>query len=495
MLKRSVLPVFSLIRASSVVGVTLLAAAPSLAGAQTLQDALAGAYNSNPQIQAERATLRATDENVPQALANWRPTVQVTASEGIQHTAIRQDCEKEFEGENLCEGNPTSPAQQALFAKTGQLPLTNNLLSDNLSPQTYGLTIVQPLYRGGRTEAQTEQATNLVRSERAHLISVEQGVLLSAATDYMNVVANQATLDLNINNEQVLRRQLEATQDRFRVGEVTRTDVAQAEAAYAAAIANRQQADGNLQISRSAFERDTGEVAEKLAPPNGVPELPTKRDEATSLAVNTNPDVISAQFAQAAAEDNVRLVRGQLLPTWTVNAGIQRQKETQEPGQTVDDMSLTTQLTVPLYDGGAVYSQSRQAQQMVAQKRGLLDNARIVAVQLAAQSWEQLQYDRAQITSWLSQIKANEIALDGVQQEASVGSRTVLDILNAEQTLFQSRINLVTSQHDEVVAEFTLASALGRLTARQMNLPVAFYDVEQYYDAVHDKWFGFGDDK
>jgi outer membrane protein len=334
-----------------------------------------------------------------------------------------------------------------------------------------------------------------VRSERAHLISVEQSVLLSAATDYMNVVANQATLDLNINNEQVLRRQLEATQDRFRVGEVTRTDVAQAEAAYAAAIANRQQADGNLQISRSAFERDTGAVAGKLAPPNGVPELPTSRDESTGLAVNTNPDVISAQFAQAAAEDNVRLVRGQLLPTWTVNAGIQRMKEAGEPGQTVDDMSLTTQLTIPLYEGGAVYSQSRQAQQTVAQKRSLVDNARIVAVQLAAQSWEQLQYDRAQITSWLSQIKANEIALDGVQQEASVGSRTVLDILNAEQTLFQSRINLVTSQHDEVVAEFTLASALGRLTARQMNLPVAFYDVEQYYDAVHDKWFGFGDDK
>jgi outer membrane protein len=472
-----------------------LAMMPRVVGAQTLDDTLTSAYVSNPQLQAERFTLRAADENVPQALANWRPTVQVVASEGIQHNSIRQDCDKVFAGENLCATGKLDAEEEAVFQQTGQLPLTNNLLSQNLSPQTYGLTISQPLYRGGRTEAQTEQATNLVRSERAHLISVEQSVLLSAATDYMNVVANQATLDLNTNNEQVLRRHLSAVQDRLHIGEVSRTDVAQAEAAYAAAIANRQQADGNLQISRSAFERDTGEVAEKLAPPNGVPDLPTSRDEATGLAVNTNPDVISAQFAQAAAEDNVRLVRGQLRPTWTVNAGIQRLKETGQPGQTVDDMSLTTQLTVPLYEGGAVYSQSRQAQQMVAQKRSLVDNARIVAVQLAAQSWEQLQYDRAQITSWLSQIKANEIALDGVQQEAAVGSRTVLDILNAEQALFQSRVNLVTSQHDEVVAEFTLASALGRLTAKQLNLPAAFYDAEQYYDAVHDKWFGFGDDK
>ncbi|MEA2756465.1 MAG: outer membrane protein, partial [Aliidongia sp.] len=441
-----------------------------------------------------RANLRATDENVPQALANWRPTVQVTASEGIQHNASRQDCGKVFEGFNSC-ANFSTPQTQSLTT-TGSSPpilLTNNLFSQNLSPQTYGVTVVQPLYRGGRTEAQTEQALNLVRSERAHLLSIEQGVLLSAVTDYMNVVRDQATLDLNINNEQVLRRQLEATQDRFRVGEVTRTDVAQAEAAYAAAIAARQAAEGTLQISRSTYERDVGQAPGKLAPPNGVPELPTSREDATGLALNANPDVISAQFAQQAAEDNVRLVRGQLLPTWTVNAGVQRSKETGGAGQTLDSMSLTTQLTVPLYDGGAVYSQSRQAQQTVDQRRSQVDNARLVASQLAAQAWEQLVSDRAQIVSQRAQIKANEIALDGVQQEASVGSRTVLDILNAEQTLFQSRVNLVASQHDEVVAEFSLADALGRLTARQLNLSVAFYDPEEHFDAVRDKWVGFGD--
>ena len=487
--KRAMFPTRFLIRASAVSGFVLLTAAPGLAAGQTLPDALTSAYNGNPQLLSERATLRATDENVPQALANWRPTVTISGSEGISHTSTRQDCEK------LVPNTGAAGSFSACASSFVPNELTNAANSSNLSPQTYGLTISQPIYRGGRTEAQTEQALNLVRSERAHLVSVEESVLLAGVTDYMNVVRDQATLDLNINNEQVLRRQLEAAQDRFRVGEVTRTDVAQAEAAYAAAIAGRQQAAGNLQISRAGYERDIGTAPGKLAPPNGVPELPTSRDEATSLALNANPDVISAQFAQQAAEDNVRVVRGQLLPTVTLNASIQRTKETTNPGLQVDDMAITGQVSMPLYEGGAIYSQSRQATQTVAQRRSQVDNARVVANQLAAQSWEQLVSIRAQIVSLQSQIKANEIALEGVQQEASVGSRTVLDILNAEQILFQSRVNLVTAQHDEVVAEFSLASALGRLTAKQLNLPVTYYDPDVNFEAVRDKWIGFGDGK
>ncbi len=477
---------------SASITVAMLALLPEAAGAQTLQDALTSAYNTNPQLQAERATLRATDENVPQALANWRPTVSISGSQGIDHNSQHQDCSKLSLGTNPCTGLTAQEAAE--LGALGNSPNIQNS-SSNLSPQTEALTISQPIYRGGRTEAQTEQALNLVRSERAHLSSIEETVLLSAVTDYMNVVRDQATLDLNINNEQVLRRQLEAAQDRFRVGEVTRTDVAQAEAAYAAAIAGRQQAAGNLQISRAAYERDIGQAPGKLAPPAGVPELPTSRDEVTSLAADTNPDVISAQFAQQAAEDNIRVVRGQLLPTVSLNATAQRLSESQGAGRVVDDFSLTGQLSMPLYEGGALYSQSRQASQNVAQRRGQVDTARVAAVQLAAQSWEQLVSDRAQITSERSQIKANEIALDGVQQEASVGSRTVLDILNAEQILFQSRVNLVASQHDEVVAQFSLAASLGRLTAKQLNLPVVFYDPEEHCEAVRDKWIGFGDDK
>jgi outer membrane protein len=499
MLKRSIRRSGILVTGWAVQGVALALllglGCSGLAAAQTLPEALTTAYNNNPQLLAERATLRATDENVPQALSNWRPTVTVNGSEGIDHNSIKQDCGKIFQGINECEGVPQTIRSDREAGGTIVNTLTNNQFSQNLSPQSYGLTITQPLYRGGRTEAQTDQATNLVRSERAHLISVEQNVLLNVAGDYVNIVRDQAELDLNINNEQVLRRQLEATQDRFRVGEVTRTDVAQAEAAYAAAIASRQQAEGNLQISRSGYERDVGEMPGKLLPPTATLELPTSRDEATDLAAAANPDVISAQFSQSAAEDNVRVVRGQLLPTLSLQANIQRQKESSQAGQTVDDMTLTTNLSVPLYEGGAVYSQSRQAQQTVSQRRSQVDQARLAASQMAAQAWEQLVSDRAQIVSQQSQIKANEIALDGVQQEASVGSRTVLDILNAEQTLFQSRANLVVSQHDEAIAEFSLAVAIGRLTAEQLKLPVTYYDPQINYDEVRNKFFGFGDIK
>ncbi len=249
----------------------MLFAVPVAASAQTLPDALVSAYNNNPQLQAERATLRATDEAVPQALANWRPTVQLSTSGGIEHNGFRESCTQTSGGFSPCNGAVTA-AQQA------QLPL-NFTTTSNLSPQTTSLTIQQPIYRGGRTEAQTQQALAQVRSERAHLVSIEQTVLLNAVTDYMNVVRDQAEVDLNINNEQVLRRQLEAAQDRFRVGEVTRTDVAQAEAAYAQAIAGRETAEGQLQISRAGYERDIGELPGKLVAPQGVPELPTSRDE------------------------------------------------------------------------------------------------------------------------------------------------------------------------------------------------------------------------
>jgi outer membrane protein len=460
---------------------TLAVAAPIAAGAQTLPDALVSAYNNNPQLQAERATLRATDEAVPQALSNWRPTVQLTANGGIQHDGARQNCNITTNGRSPCTSAPLDGATPSSLVST-----------DNLSPQTYGINIQQPIYRGGRTEAQTEQAVNQVRSERAHLVSIEQTVMLSAVTDYMNVVRDQAEVDLNINNEQVLRRQLEAAQDRFRVGEVTRTDVAQAEAAYAQAIAGRETAQGALQISRAGYERDVGELPGKLAPPDGLPELPTSREESTGTASTSNPDVVSAQFAQAAAEDTVRLVRGQLLPTVTLNAGVQRSRENGTAGLTTDSVSLTAQATMPLYEGGVIYSQSRQAQQTVSERKHQVDDARRAAVQAAAQSWEQLQSDRATIVSLNSQIRAAEIALDGVQQEAAVGSRTVLDILNQEQALFQSRVNLVITQHDEVVAEFALAAALGRLTAKQLSLPVTIYDPDKNYETVRNKWAGFG---
>ena len=470
----------------SVSALALAAAVPSLARAQSLEESLTAAYGSNPQLQAERAQLRATDEDVPQALANWRPSVTLSASGGISHSATNAGT---VAPTPLPATNPLAPTLNPvldqLAASSGAGPSTGH-------PTDYGVTISQPLYRGGRTTAQTSQAYNLVRSERANLVNVEQNVFLTVVTDYMNVVEDQATVDLNVNNEQVQRRQLEATQDRFKVGEVTRTDVAQAEASYAQAAAGRQTAEGQLQVARAAFEHDVGVAPTKLVAPGAAPTLPTSRADSTQIAAVGAPSVIQAQYAQAAAEDNVAVVRGQLLPTITLQGSVSRTTDQQQVGLRVDSESITAQLSVPLYEGGAIYSQTRQAQQVVSQRKSQVDDARRAAVQAAASAWEQLQSTRATLKSLEEQVRADEIALEGTQREEQVGSRTVLDTLNAEQTLFQARVSLVQSQRDEVVNEFTLAQAVGRLTAKTLGLPVEYYDPDKNFDLVHNKWAGFG---
>jgi TolC family type I secretion outer membrane protein len=308
----------------------------------------------------------------------------------------------------------------------------------------------------------------------------------------MDVVQNQAVLDLSINNEQVLRRELEATQDRFRVGEITRTDVAQAESRLAAATADRVQAEGNLQSSRAAFERAVGEPPGLLQPPPERPVLPISRAEAASLAGTNNPNVIAAQFVEAAARDNVRAVRGQLLPQLSIVGDLNKGQETTTTiaNRTANSASIIARMTMPLYEGGAIYSQTRQAVEQIGQRRSEADDTRRQVVQTAEQDWETLQATRARIESLQSTIRAAEIALEGVQQEAAVGARTVLDILDAEQELFTDRVNLVQSQHNEVVTEFDLAQQVGRLTAVDMKLPVQIYDFDKHYKAVRSKWIG-----
>ncbi|HTH98037.1 MAG TPA: TolC family outer membrane protein, partial [Stellaceae bacterium] len=417
-------------------GVALVALCHGMdaAQAQSLSDALATAYQNNPQLLGERAQLRATDENVPQALSGWRPTVSLSGQGGIQHSETNSAISS---GRNFdANGNP----------------ITHSGTRDNTS--SYGVTVTQNLFSGGQTTAQTAQALNQVRAERANLQAIEQTVLVAAATDYVTVLEDQAALELNINNEQVFRRELEYTRDRFEVGEVTRTDVAQAEASLAQAIAARQQAAAALQVARATYQQDIGEVPGRLLPPRVVIALPTSQDEAVSMAMTGDPSVVSAQFTQAAAEDNIRVVRSQLLPHISLNATAQRSNDSSFNGSETTSESVVAQMNVPLYEGGSVYSQSRQAQQTVTVDRNKLDQARRAAMQAAASAWEQMREAQANITSFRTQIEANAIALQGVQQEAAVGERTVLDILNAEQTLFQSRVSLIQAQHDELVAKF-----------------------------------------
>lgn len=439
------------------------------AAAMTLTEALAAAYTNNPTLQASRARLRETDEGVPQALSGWKPTVTFTGSAGFSR----------FES-NAPDVVRTPTSTQTLG--TGQ-ELT-------ISPRTLDLNVTQPIYRGGRTVAATSQAENLVRSQRATTLLTEQQVLFQVATSFMDVVQDQAVLDLNINNEQVLRRQLEATNDRFRVGEVTRTDVSQAEASLATATAGRVQSEGTLEQVRAVFQRFVGAAPGLLVAPTERPVLPASRDEVAALAANNNPNVISAQFAEAAARDNVRVVRGQLLPQISIVGDANRSEETQIRGVTVNDFSVVARLTIPLYEGGLIYSQTRQAAETVGERRSNVDDARRQAIATAQSDWETLKSNRARVDSLKASVRANAIAYEGTQQEALVGARTVLDVLNAEQAVFSSRVQLIQAQHDEFVAEFSVTQDIGRLNALDLKLPVQGYDFDKHYRDVRGKWIG-----
>ena len=444
----------------AIVAAAVFAGSP--ASAQTLTEAFAYAYNNNPQILAQRALLRATDEQVPQALSNWRPTVTLTGQAGFERAGV------------AARGTSTN--------------------FSSFEPRSLDLRVTQPLYRGGRTEAATRQAINTVQSTRAQTLSVETTVFQAVAQAYLDVVRDQTLVEVNRNNEQVLRRQLEATQDRFRVGEVTRTDVAQAESSLAQATANRISSEGTLEISRASYTRAVGHPPGRLVQPRERPVLPASRDEALGLAMHNNPNVISANFTELAARENIDVVRGQLLPTISLVGDLNRSFAPSVSLRTArqDTASVIAQLTVPLYEGGLIWSQTRQAEQTVGQRRSQVDDARRLAVQQATQAWETLQSARAAIASFGAAVRAAQIALEGVQQEALVGSRTVLDVLISEQQLFTTQSQLIGAQHDAALAEFNLAAATGRLIAPELRLPVQLYDMERHYRAVKDKLFGFG---
>jgi TolC family type I secretion outer membrane protein len=436
-------------------GVGLLLSAP--AAAQTLDEALAAAYSSNPTIRAARAQLRAVNEGVPQALSNWRPTVIVEGAAGKQRSET---------------SGGLTPSQ------------------DTTTPLEATATISQPLYRGGRTLAGTERAENDVLAQRASLDSVEQSVLLRAATAYMDVWRDQAVLDLNVNNERVLQRQLEASQDRFTVGELTRTDVAQSETRLAVATAGRIAAEGSLSTSRAVFQEVVGVAPTMLAAPPPLTNMPGSLDETVQAAVANNPNVLAATFAEKSAQKRVREVTGELLPTVSINASVRHTEETSLRGTQSDSAQILAEVSVPLYQQGAVSSRVREAKQISNQRRLQIDETRRRQEQEAVSAWRALETARAQTRSFEAGVRSAEIALEGVRQENSVGARTVLDILDAEQELLDAKVNLVRSQRDSVVTGFQVLAAAGRLLARERGLQVDVYDPDVDYQKVRDRWFG-----
>jgi outer membrane protein/adhesin transport system outer membrane protein len=436
-------------------GLILLAAGMATdVSAQTLREALALAYQTNPTLDAQRAQLRATDEGVPQAKAGWRPTVSVTGSVG-----------KEDSNRNLTR-------------------------DQNLTPRSIGANITQPLYRGGRTQAQIAAAEAIVQAQRARLHSIEQTVLLQSVTAYLDVVRDEAIVDLTRNNEQVLRRQLEAANDRFRVGEITKTDVAQAESRLARATSDRVSAEGNLISSRATFNRVVGQMPATLEATPGIPDLPANEDEALRLADAGHPDIQTAIFVEQAARHDIDTAFGALLPTLSLEANLNKSKEVQTEDLDITTKNVLARLTIPLYQAGSEYSLVRQRKETAGQRRIEVDDQRRIVRQAVTRAWEGYNTARSRIVANEEQTRASRIALDGVQQEATVGSRTVLDVLDAEQELLNANVQLVTARRDRSVAAYQLLSSTGQLTAERLGLQVDIYDPTTHYNKVRNQWIG-----
>jgi len=430
--------------------------------AETLEDVLATTYNSNPALMAARASLRATDESVPQALSGWRPTVTLSGDAG--------------------RGAYKSTLNGAQMLPYWQLR----------DPRDYAVTVSQPLFNGGRTIAATGQAEAAVQAGRGQLAATEQTVLLNAATAFLNVVRDEAVVNLNINNEQVLRRQLEATQERFRVGEITRTDVSQAEARLAQAKADRIGAEGTLQVSRANFIDVVGRPPESPQPPAVAAAVPASFDAVKSIALDKNPNVVGADWTAKAAKEGIDVAFSELLPSLSLNGTVSRALDASLSGaEAITEQAMLT-LSVPLYESGLSYAKLRAQKHTWGQRRLEADQARRDALQAANQAWETLAAARARVQAYTAQIAANELALAGVEEEAKVGSRTVLDTLNAEQELFNSRVNLVVARHDEMVASFQVKSAMGQMTAEGLGLAVDRYDPSAHFEDVRSKWIGGG---
>ena len=454
-------------RSANLAAVSLIAllAAGASASADDLNTALGQAYLGNPTLDAARASLRSTDEGVPQALSGWRPTLsgQVTAGSEWSH-----------------DGTKAGP---------------NNLIIDRnrqFYPRTYSLTLTQPLFNGFGTVSGTKAAENRVKAGRAQLLDTEQQVMFQAMQAYMSVVTNQSILELRRNNEKVLQKQLQATNDRFQAGEVTRTDVAQAQSRLQGATADRVAAEGDLTASMAVYRQVVGQEPVQLVMPTVPPNLPLKEEEVVALAQQQQPQVIAAQFIVDASHDDIDTQFSELLPQVSLQGSVSQADEQASDRDHTTEGTILGVLTVPLYQAGAPDSRVRQAKQIYQQARRQLDEARRSSEQQAVAAWQALETAQAQITSFEEQVRATDIALEGVRQEQSVGARTVLDVLDAEQESLNAKVNLVTAQTNLVIARYQVLQAIGRMNAKDLALNVPLYDPAQHYNDVRNKWIGTG---
>jgi len=431
------------------------------AHAEGLPEALVKVYQTNPQLNAERARQRGTDENLPQALAGYRPQIVASLAAGLQ--SVR----------NLLPDNTIQTA--------------------TLRPWTIGVTVSQVLFNGFKTANSVRVAEFQVLSGREALRNVGQGVLLDAVTTYMNVMANNALYEAQRANVQVLREILATTKRRLDAGDVTPTDTAQAEARLSRGLADLNAAEVAWAISKELYTQVIGNAPSQLAPATPVDRLvPESQVAAIETARHQHPAVLGAGYDVDTAQTTIRVAESSLLPTASVLAGASRSVQTDSSLTTTStsQASILGQVNVPIYDGGTAASQTRQAKEIASQSRLVLDQVRNQTRTAVVSAWVANEGTKVALKAAESEVRAADIALQGIRREAQGGQRTTIDVLNAQQDLTNARSRQIMAQRDRVIASYTLLSAVGRLDVHTLDLNTPDYLPEVHYHQVRDAWHG-----
>lgn len=440
------------------------------ASAETIFEALSETYKSNPTLQAQRAYLRSIDENVAIARSGYRPSIALTA------------------GYSQANGSTENP---------GGDPLAADADTDG-STTSYGATLSQPIFNGFQTVNAVKKADSSVKAEQNNLYSVEQNVFLDAATAYMDVLQNQAIVKLQKNNEKLLKKRLDETIQRFNVGEVTRTDVSQARARHAQAVSDRISSEGTLAASKAVYKEVIGSEPQDLTEPKDISDmLPKTMDEAMQYAMENNYTISQAKHSFDAATYNVAYNTGALLPSVSLDASVMNVENDMDANQAKiknDSVEVGVNMTVPLYEAGKNRAEIRQSKYLKWQSQEKLLEAERSVKSLVSSAWEYMVSNDSKIKSIKEQVKANEIALDGVQKEEALGNRTILDVLDAYQELLNSNVEEVKARRNYYVSSLNLLLAMGKLTASNLNLDVEIYDADKYYQDTKGKWLSISVD-
>jgi TolC family type I secretion outer membrane protein len=426
------------------------------ASAMSLHDALAIAYKNNPDLKSERAGLQALDESMPQALSGFLPDVTISYTRGRNR--------------NRANGNAR-----------------NQFTSD-----TRALTINQPIFDGGRTLAAIDEAGAQIEAGRETLRDAEQTLLGNAVAAYMDVLRTREVLKLSQHNENVLAEQLRASEQRFELGESTKTDVSQSKSRLARAQSDRITAEGDVVTAEAVFKRIyLMDAPATIRMPENLPKLPASYHEGLELAIQNNPRLQSLHHSYEAAGYNVNEQKGVLLPTVDLVGTISRSDNPSFFTQSSDDERLTLDVTVPLFQGGDEYSAIREAKRSREQVGYSVDETRNQIVEQFTSAWQQINTAKANVEAGEANVDAAEVALDGVQKEYEFGSRTTLDVLDAEQERFDAKVNLITAKRNYVVATYNVLNTVGDLTAQKLSLNTPIYDPKSHYRKVRYKVIGF----